>query len=337
MATGDHTSKPSAMILYQWHGDERNFGDELNSLLWPRLLPNFFDQNEDAQFLGIGSILDDRHDRFVTKLVAGSGYGGYQAPAVLDQTWAVHWVRGPRTARLMGLPPELGLGDPGSLLPLAGLAPTREFRDIGFMPHFESASRGAWAEASSIAGMTLIDPRGDPTAIVAAIGKCRVLMSEALHGVIVADALRVPWIALQPLAPVHRSKWLDWAETLDLCIDFSSLASSTALERAHLTRVSRFHTGRMLLTRHAARLRNIRREQYIGQAVEALHAASRAEPRLSRDTLLDEAQTRMMEAIAVLRRAPRPGEGIGVRQPARKPLQARAVSAYLDMPGRLPA
>ena len=69
----------------------------------------------------------------------------------------------------------------------------------------------------------------------------------------------------------------------------------------------------------------------------ALHAASRAEPRLSRDTLLDDAQTRMMEAVAVLRRAPPPGEGIGVRQPARKPLQARAVSAYLDMPGRLPA
>ena len=69
---------------------------------------------------------------------------------------------------------------------------------------------------SARAGVTLIDPRDDPLSIIAAIGKCRVLMSEALHGIIVADALRVPWIAIRPLAPIHRPKWTDWAETLDL-------------------------------------------------------------------------------------------------------------------------
>lgn len=294
-------------MLYQWRGSHRNFGDELNGLLWPRLLPDFFDWNEDTHFLGIGSILDDRHDPRVIKLVAGSGYGGYRPRIALDETWIVHWVRGRRTARLLDLPPRIGIGDPASLVTLAGLTPARENRDFGFMPHFESAIRGAWREVSAAADVTLIDPRGDPLAIIAALGKCRAVMSESLHGIIVADALRVPWIAIRPLAPIHRPKWIDWAETLDLAVDFRDLLPSTALERAHLTHLSRFHMGRNMLHRQAARLRRIARDRYIDQATKALRAITRAEPRLSRDALLDQAQTRMLEAISGLRRQPMRG------------------------------
>jgi succinoglycan biosynthesis protein ExoV len=299
------------LILFQWRGPERNFGDELNGYLWPALLPDFFDEDTDARFLGIGSILDSRHKHTLTKVVAGAGYGGYEPWIPLDKTWIVHWVRGPRTASLIGLPPALGIGDPGSLVPLAGLTPPRTDQDTGFMPHFESASRGAWEEASELAGVTMIDPREDPLSVIAAIGKCRVLMSEALHGIIVADALRVPWIALQPLAPIHRAKWTDWAESLDLAIEFSTLRPSSALEHAHLTPVSRFHKGRRLLRQEAERLRDVCRQRYIEKAADALRTAATAEPRLSRNALLENAQTRMMEAIAALKHAPlrgwRPG------------------------------
>jgi succinoglycan biosynthesis protein ExoV len=309
------------MILYQWRGQHRNFGDELNSLLWPKLLPGFFDQNADTHFLGIGSILDGRHDPNVTKLVAGSGYGGYEARTALDPTWIVHWVRGPRTALTLGLPPSLGIGDPASLVPLAGLDSAREAGGvgIGFMPHFESAARGAWQEVAAAAGVTMIDPRDDPTTIVAAIGKCRVMMSEALHGIIVADALRVPWIAILPLAPIHRPKWTDWAETLGLSIAFQALPPSTAMERAHLTCLSRFHSGRSILTRHAARLRNIARQRHIDQAAIAMREAAGAEPQLSRDTALEGAQSRMMEAIAALRSMPKFGQRHGTLHVALKP------------------
>ena len=94
--------------------------------------------------------------------------------------------------------------------------PTRESRDLGFIPHFESLNRGAWQEVAALAGVTLIDPRDDPLVVLGAISRCRVVISEALHGIIVADALRVPWIAIRPLAPIHRPKWFDWAETLDV-------------------------------------------------------------------------------------------------------------------------
>jgi len=49
----------------------RNFGDELNSLIWPRLLPISLIRMRDA-VLGIGSILDGRHD---PRHQAGRGLG----------------------------------------------------------------------------------------------------------------------------------------------------------------------------------------------------------------------------------------------------------------------
>jgi succinoglycan biosynthesis protein ExoV len=125
-----------------------------------------------------------------------------------------------------------------------------------------------------------------------------------MHGIIVADALRVPWVAIRPLAAIHRPKWFDWAETLDLTINFQKLPPSTALERAHLTPLSRFHMGRAMLNKRATLVRRFARERYIDRAARALRAVAVSEPRLSRSTLLDVAQTRMMEAIAALRRTP---------------------------------
>jgi succinoglycan biosynthesis protein ExoV len=335
------------VILYQWRGSHRNFGDELNGLLWPRLLPDFFDQNVATRFLGIGSILDDRHEPGAVKLVAGSGYGGSRPQIVLDKTWIVHWVRGKRTARLLGLPADLGIGDPASLVPLAGLAPPREERDIGFIPHFESVTRGAWQEVAAMAGATLIDPRDDPLTVIAAIGKCRLVMSEALHGVIVADALRVPWIAIRPIAPIHRPKWFDWAEALDLSIEFNGMPPSTVLERAHLTRLSRFHLGRRVLHHQAARLRGIDRQRHIDRAAQALRAVSRAKPQLSRSALLEASQYRMLEAIAALQRHPMRGwsgdADTGRSVPPRAPpgplasLHGTGDCAYQDVPGQLTA
>jgi hypothetical protein len=57
------------MLLYHWRGEARNFGDELNLLLWPRLLPGMMDDDPAELFLGIGSVLDARHARDALKLV----------------------------------------------------------------------------------------------------------------------------------------------------------------------------------------------------------------------------------------------------------------------------
>jgi succinoglycan biosynthesis protein ExoV len=292
------------MILYRWQGRSRNFGDELNTLLWPRLLPGFFDDDPSSQFLGIGSILDGRHPDGGLKLVAGSGYGGYERPARLDASWLIHWVRGPRTARMLGLPAELGVGDPAVLLPLAWQAQAGDGRSIGFMPHFESAADGGWQQAAASVGVRLIDPRDDPLAIIAAIRACRALLSEALHGVIVADALRVPWVAIEPLAPIHRAKWHDWADTLGLQIIFRTLPHSSLLERLRCSRLADFHAGRTFVIRHADRLRGLGSDRFVSRAAAGLADVARAPPQLSVPAALDRCQNRMLDRLMALRRNP---------------------------------
>ena len=310
------------MRLYVWRGTVRNFGDELNTVLWPRLLPGLLDDRGPDLFLGIGSVLDARHARAARKIVAGAGYGGYEAPAALDGSWNIYWVRGPRTAAWLGLPVAFGLGDPASLLPLLH-PPTRprSAGPIGFMPHFESLARGPWPMAAAAAGLALIDPRADTLDICTAIAGCRVLLSEALHGVIVADALRVPWVALQPIAAIHRMKWHDWGDAMQLTPRFQPLAACCLGEWAD-TGLSWLRPGpRRPLVAAAGRF--TRSTGHLERAAAALHRAARAAPQLSPATTLDRAQTRMLTRLRTLRQ----DHAGNCRYPGR-PLRPGGKSAY---------
>jgi succinoglycan biosynthesis protein ExoV len=315
------------VILYRWRGASANFGDELNTILWPRLLPGLFDEDPGVRFLGIGSVLDQRHPTDAVKVVAGSGYGGYERKPLLDENWIIHWVRGPRSAAALGLPFGLGLGDPAVLLPpTLGLA-AEGGGAIGFMPHFESAAWGAWRQAAEWAGLRLIDPRDDPMAILHAIGGCSMLLSEALHGVIVADALRVPWIALRPMARIHRAKWQDWAETMGLRPRFRRLPASTLREWAGAGRLGSWHTARGWLDRQDDRLRRLTPERLVVRASAALRRAVAAEPQLSADSVLQRCQSRMLDAVHALAANPQRGVGLRVATVPRY-LQREVDSAY---------
>jgi succinoglycan biosynthesis protein ExoV len=314
----------SRVILYRWQGQCPNFGDELNTLLWPALLPDFFDQDPTTRFLGIGSVLDRRHPPDPIKLVAGAGYGGYEPRPRLQENFIIHWVRGPRTAATLGLPATLGLGDPASLLPFATEISAGGGSAIGFMPHFESAALGAWSKAAALAGLRLIDPREPPRAVADAIADCRMILSEALHGAIVADALRVPWIAIRPRMAIHRAKWHDWADTLGLRIRFHPLPASGHAEVAAVG-LGRWHHGRKWMERNADRLRAIPAERLLQRAADALRHHAAEPPQLSADCALMRCQARMLQALQALRRGPfHPQQGFG----ARSRLQHRNDSAY---------
>jgi succinoglycan biosynthesis protein ExoV len=317
------------VILYRWQGASSNFGDELNTVLWPRLLPDFFDCDSTVRFLGIGSILDQRHPPQAIKLVAGAGYGGYERKPHLDETWTIHWVRGPRTAATLGLPPRLALGDPAALVPGAIDVPTVDGHDIGFMPHFESAAQGAWRAAAELAGVRLIDPRDPPLVVLQAIGCCKLLLSEALHGVIVADALRVPWIAIRPRARVHRPKWLDWADTMDLRPRFQPLPASTLAEWTGTSHLGVLYPAKVWLGRQELRLDPGIPERLIARAGQALRLAASAPPQLSTDTALHRCQSRMLDAIHGIGATPFRATSIHtVTAHRRSCLQASDVSAY---------
>ena len=215
-----------------------NFGDDLNPWMWPRLLPDVFDDDDSVVVFGIGSIISHRQDGPALKIVLGSAfvaeYG--RLPDLSGDRWRFYFVRGPDTAAALGLDPALGVGDAAILLRTL-LPPGSGNGPICFMPHWESLEWGYWAEACDQAGVTLIDPRWPVARVLAAIAGARLMICEAMHGAIVADALRVPWTPVLPLETRHRAKWRDWAGALNIPLEPRALWPSSLTEwLPHVTR-----------------------------------------------------------------------------------------------------
>jgi succinoglycan biosynthesis protein ExoV len=288
------------MKMYFYRGRRTNFGDELNPWLWPRVLPGFFDDDERSLFLGIGSILYDFLPVEPAKIVFGAGYGGYTAVPRLDDRWAFYFVRGRLTAERLGLDPMLGIGDSAILIRSCEVPRPVPRYAASFMPHWESAIDGSWEGAARAAGLHYIDPCGPVETVLDDILRSTVIVTEAMHGAIVADALRVPWVAVKPLQPAHRWKWQDWASALDLDLQYAPLRPSNALELS-LAFVSG-NKQRAKRLRGRPRLRTLLGDRFRDWAARSLQRAAARDPQLSHDTAIDRAHSRMLEQLARLRR-----------------------------------
>lgn len=220
------------MKLVFFRGKVPNFGDELNLHVWPELLPpGFLDEDESELFVGIGSIIGNHLNPQARKFVMGSGYAGYMGlPDVHDGTWDIRFVRGPRTAEKLGVAPHLSICDSAVLLRAMELPAPAENVGVAFMPHYESLERGMWAETCRLAGMTLIDATQPVETVLAQIQGAELLITEAMHGAIVADALRTPWIGAKPIYAGHHMKWLDWSGALDIELRMHELRPTSILE-----------------------------------------------------------------------------------------------------------
>lgn len=224
------------MKLYYYQSKEGNYGDDLNTRLWKRLLPQAFSSDEEPLFCGIGTILNqDIPSVPRRKIVFSSGVGyGHPPEGFGDKNWNVISVRGPLSAEILNLSPEAAVTD-GAIF-LASLPefiplPTQERHGVAFMPHHENAlTYGQWQKACRIAGITFIDPRGDSVSATQIIRKSRLVIAEAMHAAIAADALRVPWIPVYASRNINHFKWLDWTLSLGLRYRPVTLPSSTFRE-----------------------------------------------------------------------------------------------------------
>ncbi len=200
---------------YRPPGGGTNFGDALNLWLWPKLLP--LDDDPGVRLLAIGSQLNRRvASRFADARrihVLGTGVG-YGFPPRLDPRWRVHCVRGPWTAWMLGLPQRAAVAD-GALL-VRRYVRARRDGSVAYMPHFSEGHPDVWARVAPAAGIECIDPRLPVPQVLEALCHARLVLSESLHGAIVADALRVPWIAVRTSERIPPLKWRDWCASLGL-------------------------------------------------------------------------------------------------------------------------
>ena len=204
------------MKLYYYKGVP-NFGDHLNPWLWNKLLPGL--ENDDRRFclVGIGTLINERlpyFTRFSERRVifgSGVGYGKGKTPT-LDEFYKVYCVRGPLSAKALGLPEELGITDGAALLRnVLPIGNSKKRYSYTYMPSV------AWEKACQDIGFGYIDPRGSLEEALQTISETEMMIAEAMHGAIIADAFRIPWIPIVSNSEsVLSFKWNDWCGSLGL-------------------------------------------------------------------------------------------------------------------------
>lgn len=109
----------------------------------------------------------------------------------------IHALRGELTLRRMekqlGRKLDVPLGD-GGLLAQNWIAcyPDKEY-EVGIIPHFKEQNYPIVKKLlNNYENSTFIDLRDDPKSVVEKIGKCKLVISSSLHGMIVADSFHIP-------------------------------------------------------------------------------------------------------------------------------------------------
>ncbi len=197
--------------LHYYRDEFGNFGDDLNPWLWPRLLPELLNEKAEGALVGIGTIVNDQLPPG-PKVIVGSGVGYGKVPRLTDD-WAVHFVRGPATARALGVPTSFAITDPAHLI-TQFIRPLPRGKGTVYVPHHVSAYRADWRTVATAAGMHYVDPASNVLSVVEAIRSARLVVTSAMHGAILAEAFRVPWIRTKAYAHLNDFKWQDWGDSL---------------------------------------------------------------------------------------------------------------------------
>ena len=223
------------MELLYYQDPVGNFGDDLNETIWQKLLPAHVFETVNTVLMGIGSIFNERsaplsRTRGKKVFVIGSG-AGYGALPSGWNSWNILGVRGPLTAELVGKP-ELAMTDSAALLSslpsIASVSPRAN--SILLIPHFHSITRGRWDRVAHETGMTFVDPRWPVATVMDHFSRAKLVVTEAMHGAIVADTLRIPWLPIVIAPSTLPFKWKDWTLSLGLPYEPSAVGPSSAWE-----------------------------------------------------------------------------------------------------------
>ncbi|KOC89220.1 polysaccharide pyruvyl transferase family protein [Winslowiella iniecta] len=207
------------MKVHYFKAPEGNFGDDLNDWLWQDLLPGVFDNDESFRFAGIGTIISANLPAAKNWVVFSSGVGYGIPPANFgDASWNILSVRGPLSAHVLGLPKEKAITDGAALLSTLAefpVVPESERKGIIFIPHHDALKTGQWEEVCRRAGVEYVSPQGDAKEIINKIRHAKLILADAMHAAIIADAMRVPWVPLVSSDQINTFKWLDWTQTIN--------------------------------------------------------------------------------------------------------------------------
>jgi len=207
--------KISSTLHVKYHEGKGNYGDQLNKKIWPLYIKDRDVKLRQKTILyGIGTILSKSNADPGLKIIFGSGVGYGEFPRLTEE-WFPYCVRGPKTAEALGLPQTCAVTDPAILV--ADFFGRKTGRSgIAFFPHESSLRRVPWKKYCDWLGLEFISPRWSVAKVNRLIATAKFVVSEAMHGAIVADALRVPWLPIKMNSSILEFKWEDWCYSMDL-------------------------------------------------------------------------------------------------------------------------
>ncbi len=207
--------------------EKGNVGDDLNMWLWPKVLRDKVNLTNDSNnvLIGIGSIFDAKFefDKYNNKLVLGPGARGPESLPELNESWDVKFVRGPKTLALIENKVQTKYITDPAILISEYFNKVDSPTEIGFIPYFKTDHK-PWEAIANELGFTLISPHLSVEEFTVAISKCKFVITEAMHGAIFADSLRIPWFPITSYSlhyekDTHFFKWEDWALSMELNIE----------------------------------------------------------------------------------------------------------------------
>lgn len=209
------------MELVHFTCPEGNFGDDLNAWIWDRLIPGWQGWDSDVVLLGVGTLINAQRvaqlaGKRVLVLGTGVGYGSPTSRSMLEN-WDIRALRGPNSARLLGMPEDIGLIDPAVMI--ADFSefkdPTKSERPI-FIPHHQSINICNWEKVCHRLGISYISPCGDAKSVIRSISSSPLVIAESMHAAIFAEAFRVPWVPVSIGRQFNSMKWTDVFEAARL-------------------------------------------------------------------------------------------------------------------------
>ncbi|MEV4434989.1 polysaccharide pyruvyl transferase family protein [Streptomyces sp. NPDC049555] len=232
-------------IEMYWWNDQPNLGDRLNPLIVERLFGVRVRrvEMERATLIGIGSCLH----RLARSIAArprdihvwGTGYPFDEEPAV-GHACVRHWaIRGKLTQRHSALD-GVTLGDPGLLACHLVDAPRKD-APVGLVPHLWNRADAEVLKAKErFPWLKVIDVRRHPVEVMKQIASCEVVLSSALHGLVIADSFGVPnqWVTFT--TPPHGGEWKfrDYYSVYDMPPPAPRPFRADLLEQAQLEQVA---------------------------------------------------------------------------------------------------
>jgi succinoglycan biosynthesis protein ExoV len=222
------------MKLISYKDKKGNFGDDLNDWLWPKIFgEKFFTKNDEIAFFGIGSILIsgsnymEEAEKYTKKVIFGTGVRSIEQSFDFDESWDISFLRGPFSSYIASGNCTNYISDSAyfiSLLPNYNkyINSKKKFK-VSVVPYYKTLDALDWETCCENLGWNLIKPTGNNVEnFIQQIAESEYVICEAMHGAIIADALRIPWKRLKFQAHilegevVSEFKWNDWLYSIDI-------------------------------------------------------------------------------------------------------------------------